>query len=115
MQLRRLVRCFENPNIVHVDGEINPISDIGVIDTEMVLADLASIEKAKAEGVKNDEIAKKNEELSFFFAVLEKVENALQEGCAIRNMSLSRDEIEIIQPLFLLTIKADDVRCKCFR
>jgi len=102
--IAQVVRCFENPNIVHVDGEINPISDIGVIDTEMVLADLASIEKQKLRVSKMMK-SQKNEELSFFFAVLEKVENALQEGCAIRNMSLSRDEIEVIQPLFLLTIK----------
>lgn len=98
-----VVRCFEDENVVHVDGKIDPLSDIEVINTELALADMASIEKAllktsKAARTGNkDELAKK--------VLYEKLIKHLDEGGQIRSLDLSDDELDIIKELFLLTIK----------
>ena len=99
-----VVRCFENDEVVHVDGVIDPISDIEVIDMEMTLADLASVEK---QIIRVSKLLKsgRSEDLLFLFEVLQKVEGCLKQGMAIRDMEVSTEELEAINPLFLLTIK----------
>jgi len=98
-----VVRCFEDENVVHVDGKIDPLSDIEVINTELALADMASIEKsltkcAKAARTGNkEELAKKS--------LYEKLIKHLDDGGQIRSLDLSDDERAIIKELFLLTIK----------
>jgi GTP-binding protein YchF len=101
--IAHVVRCFENGDIVHVAGKIDPISDIDTIDTELALADLDSVEKALSKAEKSaksgdkDAIARK--------PVLQKVAAALNEGHPARGIGLSDDEKATIRDLFLLTLK----------
>ncbi len=98
-----VVRCFQDENIVHVEGDINPADDIEVINTELVLADMDSADKAvfriskKAKG--GDKDAK------FEITVLEKVKAHLDEGHILRSLELSKEEIAAIDYLHFLTIK----------
>lgn len=98
-----VVRCFEDENVVHVAGKVDPIGDIDVINTELALADMASIEKALIKSSKaartgnKEELAKK--------ALYEKVLKHLDDGRQARSLDLSDDELVIIKELFLLTIK----------
>ncbi|BCL76754.1 ribosome-binding ATPase YchF [Jeongeupia sp. HS-3] len=98
-----VVRCFENDNIVHVAGRIDPIDDIIVIGTELALADLTAVEKAmqregkKAKSGDKDAIA--------LIKVLEKLQPHLNEGKPARSAGLSDDEKLAIKTLCLLTIK----------
>ena len=98
-----VVRCFDDPNVVHVAGKIDPLADIETIVTELALADLATVEKAiQREGKKaksGDKDAMK------LVAVLEKLTPHLNQGNLARTFKLSDDEKEIIKPLCLLTIK----------
>ena len=98
-----VVRCFEDDNVVHVSGKVDPLGDIEVINTELALADMASIEKAllktsKAARTGNkEELAKK--------VLYEKLIKHLDEGGQLRSLELTEDELAIIKELFLLTIK----------
>ena len=98
-----VVRCFEDDNVIHVAGKIHPIDDIEVINTELALADLASVEKALQRAAKasksgnKDELAKKN--------VLEKVSAHLDEGNPVRSLDLTEDEVKLIKEYCLITIK----------
>jgi GTP-binding protein YchF len=98
-----VVRCFENDNIVHVAGKVDPQSDIEVINTELALADLDSVEKAihrqgkKAKGG--------DKQASAEIAVLEKLLPALENGEMARSVSLTKDERATIRSYNLLTLK----------
>ncbi|UXY15795.1 redox-regulated ATPase YchF [Chitiniphilus purpureus] len=98
-----VVRCFEDPNVVHVAGKVDPIDDIIVIGTELALADLATVEKAiqrdgkKAKSGDKDAIA--------LVKVLEKLVPHLNEGKPARSAPLSDDEKLQVKSLCLLTIK----------
>jgi len=98
-----VVRCFEDENVVHVAGKIDPIGDIEVINTELALADMASLEKALVKSGKaartgnKEELAKKT--------LYEKLIKHLDDGGQARSLDLSEDELEIIKELFSLTIK----------
>ena len=98
-----VVRCFDDPNVVHVAGKIDPLADIETIVTELALADLATVEKAiQREGKK----AKSGDkDAAKLIAVLEKLTPHLNPGNLARSFKLSDDEKEIIKPLCLLTIK----------
>lgn len=105
--IAHIVRCFEDPNIVHVSGRIDPISDIEVIDTELALADLATVDKQLA---KYSKVAKSGQGLEAKEAkrlvdVLEKVQPALNQALPVRSIDLYPEERAIIRPLFLLTAK----------
>ena len=102
--IAHVVRCFTDDNVVHVGGKVDPISDIEVINTELALADLASIEKqvirySKQARAGNDKDAKRT------LDVLEKVETALNQGNAARTVDLSKEERLALHPFFLLTMK----------
>jgi len=98
-----VVRCFEDENVVHVAGKVDPISDIEVINTELALADMASVEKALVKTSKaartgnKEELAKKT--------LYEKLIKHLDDGGQVRSLELSDDDQVIIKELFLLTIK----------
>ena len=101
--IAHVVRCFDDDNVVHVEGKINPVSDIEVINTELALADLDTVDKAllrvakAAKGQDKESIAIK--------AVLEKIQPHLNEAKPLRAMSLSNDELKTIRSLNLLTLK----------
>ena len=101
--IAHVVRCFENDDIVHVEGSINPQSDIEVIDTELALADLETIEKSinRVSRVANsgDKDAKTK------LVLLEKVREQLDTGKAARAMSLSEDEKKDLYEFHLITLK----------
>ncbi len=98
-----VVRCFEDENVVHVAGQVDPIADIEVIGTELALADLATAEKAHARDVKKARAGDK--EAQKLIAALDKLLPHLNEAKPARSLKLSDDEIELIKPLCLLTIK----------
>jgi GTP-binding protein YchF len=102
--ITHVVRCFDDPNVIHVAGKIDPISDIGVIDTELALSDLTTVEKtlnrsSKAAKSGNDK------EAAALVAVLSKVQVHLNEAQPVRSMSLSDDEKLLLKPLCLITAK----------
>jgi len=98
-----VVRCFEDANVVHVNGRVDPIADIETIVTELALADLASVEKAIVrEGKKAKSGDKEAQKL---VTVLEKLLPHLDQGKPARTLALSDDEQALMRPLCLLTIK----------
>jgi len=99
-----VVRCFEDPNVIHVAGKVDPIADIEVIQTELCLADLGTVEKAvqrytKAAKSGNDK------EAAAMLKVLGPVQAALNEAKPVRTLDLSKDEQALIKPLCLITAK----------
>jgi GTP-binding protein YchF len=98
------VRCFEDPNVVHVAGRVEPVSDIETIHTELALADLATVEKTYARYAK---VAKAggDKEAQRLIAVLDKVQPALDQAQPVRGVPLSREERAVLAPLFLMTAK----------
>ncbi len=98
-----MVRCFANDNVVHVSGKVDPISDIEVIQTELGLADLATVEKTIQREAK---LAKSgNKEAIKLCSFLEMVRSHLDEGNPARTLDLDKDQKELLQPLCLLTAK----------
>lgn len=101
--IAHVVRCFQDDNVIHVAGKIDPLSDIEVINTELALADMASVEKALVRATKaartgnKDEQAKKD--------VLEKVFKQLDTGEPARTLPLTDDEKLLIRDLCLMTLK----------
>ena len=97
-----VVRCFEDPNIVHVDGNINPKRDIETINLELILADLEAIDKRIETTKKKIKADKKYEEE---LNILEKIKNALEAGKSARTVVLNEEEQEKIKDVYLLTMK----------
>jgi GTP-binding protein YchF len=102
--IAHVVRCFDDPNVVHVSGKVDPISDIEVINTELALADLASVDKAYQRYAK---VAKtgNDKEAQRIIAVLDKIKPVLNEARPVRTVDLSKEELAVIKPMFLLTTK----------
>jgi GTP-binding protein YchF len=99
-----VVRCFDDPNVIHVAGKVDPVSDIEVIQTELCLADLGTVEKSlqrytKAAKSGNDKEAAK------LVQVLTKVQAALDQGLPVRGLQFSAEESALLKPLCLLTAK----------
>ncbi|WIM04739.1 MAG: redox-regulated ATPase YchF [Candidatus Nitricoxidivorans perseverans] len=99
-----VVRCFSDDNVVHVAGRIDPIDDIEVIDTELALADLATVEKALARYSKQAK-AGGDKEAKLLADVLEKCRAQLNEAKPVRAMDLSKEERGNLRQFFLLTAK----------
>jgi GTP-binding protein YchF len=101
--IAHVVRCFDDENVIHVEGQINPADDIAVINTELALADLESAEKALQRSAKaakgNDKDAKA------LVVILEKVIPHLNEAQPLRSLGLTDDELSILKQLNPLTIK----------
>ena len=102
--IAHIVRCFNDDNVVHVAGKISPLDDIEVINTELALADLASVDKALGRWSKQARQGGDKEALKLV-QVLEKVQPLLNEGKPARAAKLTAEELAIIRPLFLLTLK----------
>jgi hypothetical protein len=102
--IAHIVRCFEDPNVVHVAGRIDPISDIEVINTELALADLQTVDKQLARYTK---IAKSggDKEAKRLVDALEKILPALNQAKPVRSVDLYDEEKDVLRPLFLLTAK----------
>ena len=97
-----VVRCFEDPNIVHVDGSIDPIRDIETINLELVFADLETVNKRLERAKK---LLKGDKSYQSEIDLLEKVKETLEQGKPARILALSDEEKEIIKDSFLLTMK----------
>ena len=98
-----VVRCFEDDNIIHVEGKVDPISDIETINLELVLADLESVEKRYTRVSK---VARtKDKEAVAELAVLDKIKPVLEAGKSARSIEFTEDEEKTVKSLFLLTTK----------
>jgi len=99
-----VVRCFEDENVIHVAGKVDPIADIEVIQTELCLADLATVEKSLARYVK---VAKSgnDKEAQRLVDVLIKCQAALDEARPVRGIAFSKEELIVLKPLCLITAK----------
>ena len=102
--IAHVVRCFEDANVVHVSGKIDPVSDIETINTELALADLAAVDKqiAKVEKVAR---AGGDKEAKRLYDVLVKVQQVLDQGRPARSLDLYDEEKALLKPFFLLTMK----------
>ncbi|MCP5228447.1 redox-regulated ATPase YchF [Accumulibacter sp.] len=98
-----VVRCFEDENVVHVSGRVDPLSDIETIMTELALADLAAVERTINRDGKKARSGDKDAQ--HMVAILERLLPHLNEGQPARTLSLSDDEKALLKPLCLLTIK----------
>lgn len=101
--IAHVVRCFSSTDIVHVEGQVNPLSDIEIINTELALADMETIEKALLKAGKNSRSG--NKEALFETKTLERIQKHLDSGYPVRTLELTPDEKPIVQRLFLLTLK----------
>ena len=101
--IAHVVRCFEDDNVVHVGGRIDPVSDIETINTELALADLATVDKQIAKYEKPARAGDKEAQRTV--AALRKVEAVLDAGKPARTADLYHEEQDVLKPFFLLTMK----------
>ena len=98
----QVVRCFEDSNIIHVDGSINPVRDIETINLELLFADLETVEKRIDRASK---LIKGDKKYQLEFDTWKKVRDALQNGKPARSLEYTDEELEIVRDGFLLTMK----------
>ena len=98
-----VVRCFDDDNVIHVAGRVDPISDIEVIQTELCLADMGTVEKALHRHNKTARSGDK--EAAKIVAILERCNAALNEGKPVRTLAFSKEELPLLKPLCLITAK----------
>ncbi len=98
-----LVRCFENDNVVHVAGKVDPISDIETIHTELALADLETVDKAVQRAGKTAKAGDK--ESSKLVSLLDEVKGRLDQALPVRGLALDAHQRQLLRPLCLLTAK----------
>ena len=99
-----VVRCFEDENVIHVAGKVDPIADIEVIQTELCLADLATVEKSLVRWSKQAK-AGGDKEAARLVDVLKKCEAALNEAKPVRSIDFSKEELVVLKPMCLITAK----------
>jgi GTP-binding protein YchF len=101
--IAHLVRCFEDDDVVHVAGKVNPVHDIEIIDTELLLADLDSVQKSLQRA---ERAAKTNEKTAVARRdALKKILTALENGKPVRGVALSEAEADVLKELHLITAK----------
>ena len=98
----QVVRCFEDPNVVHVDGNINPLRDIETINLELIFADLETLDKRLEKATKNLKADKKYQSE---IDLIKKIKENLNKGIPVRALEFNEDEQEILKDMFLLTAK----------
>jgi GTP-binding protein YchF len=98
-----VVRCFDDENVIHVAGKVDPVSDIEVIQTELCLADMGTVEKALHRHQKTARSGDK--EAAKIVAILERCQAALNEGKPVRTLPFSKEELPLVKPLCLITAK----------
>lgn len=101
--IAHVVRCFDNDDIVHVAGKLDPLSDIEIINTELALADLESVERAIMRTEKR--IKANDKDARMRMPVLERLQTCLDQGHRARNVDLNDDETRLIRDLHLITTK----------
>ena len=101
--IAHVVRCFDDGNIVHVAGKVDPLADVEVINTELALADMETVEKAIARETKKAKSGDK--EAIVLCTLLEKVQKHLDQGLQVRTLGLDKDQLQLIKPLCLITVK----------
>ncbi|MEI7531807.1 MAG: redox-regulated ATPase YchF [Betaproteobacteria bacterium] len=102
--ITHVVRCFEDPNVIHVAGKVDPISDIGVIDTELALSDLTTVDKAINKYAKASKSGNDKEAASIH-QLMVKVAAHLNQALPVRSLGLSEDEMLALKPFCLITAK----------
>ena len=100
--IAQVVRCFEDSNVIHVDGNINPLRDIETINLELIFADMETLDKRLEKAKKN---LKADKKYQTEIDVIEKVKANLEKGIPARAIDLNDEELEIIKDMFLLTSK----------
>ncbi len=100
--IAEVVRCFEDSNVVHVDGDIDPIRDIQTINLELIFADIETVEKRIEKAKK---MLKADKKYQAEIDLLEKIKLALENGIPARNLEYNEDEKEMVKEMFLLTNK----------
>ncbi|HEU4708012.1 MAG TPA: redox-regulated ATPase YchF [Methylophilaceae bacterium] len=101
--IAHVVRCFEDGNVVHVAGKVDPLADIEVINTELALADMETVEKTLAREGKKAKSGDK--EAIALCNVLERAQKWLDQGSPVRTMGLEAEELALLKPLCLITVK----------
>lgn len=102
--IAHVVRCFEDENVVHVAGKVDPLSDIETINTELALADLSAVERHLAKFVKAAKSGT-DKEAARLIPVLEKCQTVLNEARPVRSLDLDEEELVLLRPLCLITAK----------
>ncbi|QHI73035.1 redox-regulated ATPase YchF [Aminipila terrae] len=97
-----VVRCFDDPNVVHVDGKINPLSDIETINMELILSDMEVVERKIQRTQKN---LKGDKSLQSELDMLQKVMDTLEKGLSVRTMEMTEEEEDYVKSLDLLSFK----------
>jgi ribosome-binding ATPase len=101
--ISHVVRCFDDPNVIHVAGKVDPLSDIAVIDTELALADMGTGEKALH---RFNKVARAGDKEAIkMVAILEPIMKHLDQGNPVRSMGLDADQMALIKPLCFITAK----------
>lgn len=100
--IAHVVRCFDDDDIIHVSGAVNPVQDIEVINLELSLADLSQVERRIE---RTRKLARTSKEAQLELAALERIAAALNEGKPARQVELNDEELAVIKPLGLLTLK----------
>ena len=101
--IMHVVRCFEDENIVHVDGKINPVSDIETINTELILSDMETLDKAILRESKKSKSGDKDAKR--LLEIYKKIEDSFNDGLPASAVQFDKDELLLIKPLCLITIK----------
>ncbi len=101
--IAHVVRCFDDENVTHVSGQVDPLSDIEIIDTELMLKDMETVQKAVQRTEKQCKSG--NKEAKILLELQQKVLKGLEDGVTVRRQQFSADEREAIKELCLLTIK----------
>jgi ribosome-binding ATPase len=99
-----VVRCFDDPNVIHVAGKVDPVSDIEVIQTELCLADLGTVDKTLQRSIKAAKSGN-DKEAARLVQVLTRVQAALNEAQPVRALTFSAEDAALIKPLCLITAK----------
>ena len=101
--IAHVVRCFNDANVVHVANKVDPLSDVETINTELALADMETVDKTVQRESKKAKSGDK--EAIALCAVLAKVQAGLDQGKAVRTLGLDADELQLLKPLCLITVK----------
>jgi GTP-binding protein YchF len=103
--IAHVVRCFDDPEVVHVAGGVNPLHDIDIINTELLLADLDTVEKRHTKVEKLNKPANADHKIKTEFAALSKLKEALEAGKPARTVDLTEEEKPYTRDLFLISAK----------
>ena len=99
-----VVRCFEDENVIHVDGKIDPINDIEIINTELIIADLETVEN-RISKIEKKAKTTKEKDVVIEYNILSKAKEELEKDIPLRQMKIEKEEKELLENFSLLTIK----------